>query len=120
MSSAQQSEKAERAARLVDFGVVVLTYLFIALWVVIANLKYRNYDTPTPVHISRFCHHRVLPLTLFGKYWCWISPEYSHERIAGEYLWFWITLFASVIVYIPLYFWAKSRTRMRAALGMLW
>jgi hypothetical protein len=54
MSSAQQSEKVERTARLVAFGVVALVSLFVTLWVVIGNLKFRNYDTPTPVHISDF------------------------------------------------------------------
>jgi NADH:ubiquinone oxidoreductase subunit 6 (subunit J) len=56
MTSAEQSEKVERAARRVAFGVVALVLLFVTLWVVIGNLKFRNYETPTPVHISRFCH----------------------------------------------------------------
>jgi uncharacterized protein involved in tolerance to divalent cations len=54
--------------------------------------------------------HRIsLPLTLSDKYWCWISSHYFAERLAGEYLWLWIALFASVSMYIPLYFWAEGR-----------
>ena len=46
---------------------------------------------------------------MFVQYWCWISPKYSAERLAGEYIWLWIALFASLIVYIPLYFWTEGR-----------
>ena len=31
------------------------------------------------------------------------------ERLGGEYLWLWIALFASVILYIPVHFWMKGR-----------
>ena len=34
---------------------------------------------------------------------------YEGERIAGEYIWLWISLFTSVIMYIPLYLWAEGR-----------
>jgi hypothetical protein len=30
-------------------------------------------------------------------------------RLEGEYIWLWITVFASAILYIPLYFWAEGR-----------
>jgi hypothetical protein len=102
---AQQSEnvaraaRAARAARLFAFGVVVLASLFIVLWVGIGNGTYRNYETPTP-------------------YWCWISPGYSRERLAGEYIWLWIALLASVMVYTPLYFRARGHEQMQAALAM--
>jgi cytochrome bd-type quinol oxidase subunit 2 len=98
--STQQSERVARIARPFAFGVVALASLFIALWVAMGNHKYRNYETPTP-------------------YWCWISPEYSRERIAGDYVWMWIALLASTIVYIPLYFWARGQSQLRAALRML-
>ncbi|KAI9442154.1 hypothetical protein H4582DRAFT_2072711 [Lactarius indigo] len=77
-------------ARHFAFGVVALTSLFIALWVGIGNGLHKDFVTPTP-------------------YWCWISPEYKLERLAGEYVWMWIALFASVIMYLPLYFWTKGR-----------
>jgi len=76
-------------ARHFAFGIVALATLYIALWVGIGNI-HKHYETPTP-------------------YWCWIGPEYKGERIAGEYVWLWIALFATVIMYIPLYFWMKGR-----------
>ena len=39
----------------------------------------------------------------------WISPRFNGERLAGEYLWLWVALVASVVMYIPLYLWAKGR-----------
>jgi hypothetical protein len=54
-------------------------------------------------------HIFSLPLTLSDKFWCWISSQYDPERLAGESVWLWIALFASVIMYIPLYFWAEGR-----------
>ncbi|KAI9463567.1 hypothetical protein BJY52DRAFT_921209 [Lactarius psammicola] len=77
-------------ARHFALGVVGLASLFTALWVGIGNGVHKNFVTPTP-------------------YWCWIGPEYKLERLAGEYIWMWIALFASVIMYIPLYFWTKGR-----------
>ncbi|KAF8274447.1 hypothetical protein EI94DRAFT_1713445 [Lactarius quietus] len=77
-------------ARRFAFGIVALASLFISLWVGIGNGIHKNFATPTP-------------------YWCWIGPEYKLERLAGEYVWMWIALFASVIMYIPLYFWTKGR-----------
>ncbi|KAH9025443.1 hypothetical protein EDB85DRAFT_2075039 [Lactarius pseudohatsudake] len=77
-------------ARHFAFGMVALASLFVALWVGIGNGIHKNLETPTP-------------------YWCWIGPEYGAERLAGEYIWLWIALFASVIMYIPLYFWMKGR-----------
>ncbi|KAF8274438.1 hypothetical protein EI94DRAFT_1713421 [Lactarius quietus] len=103
------------------FGMIALASLFIAFCVGIGNGVHKNFETPTP-------------------YWCWIGPEYTLERLAGEYVWLWIALFASVIMYTPLYFWTKGRLSIdpekwykfrlsesddgyaerRAALGMLW
>jgi len=76
-------------ARKFAFGIVAVATLFVALWVSIGNVTHKHYVTPTP-------------------YWCWIGPGYKTERIAGEYMWFWITLFASVIMNISVYFWTKG------------
>jgi len=77
-------------ARGFAFTVVGLTCIFIALWVGIPNAVHRTYEAPSP-------------------YWCWLSPRFSGERLAGEYIWLWTALFASVIMYIPLYLWAEGR-----------
>jgi hypothetical protein len=53
----------------------------------------------------------VLPplLSLLLQYWCWINAKYKGERLAGTYVWMWISLFTSIIMYIPLYLWAEGR-----------
>jgi len=76
-------------ARGVALSLVCLACVFITLWVAIGPDIHRNYETPTP-------------------YWCWISPQFPRERFGGETIWMWIALFASAILYIPLYFWAEG------------
>ncbi|KIM83330.1 hypothetical protein PILCRDRAFT_819583 [Piloderma croceum F 1598] len=65
--------------------------IFVAVTVSIHTRGSSHYETPTP-------------------YWCWIGDgtRYDAERIAGEYLWLWITLFVSILAYIPLFFWAQG------------
>ena len=41
------------------------------------------------------------------QYWCWIHG-YLVWRIFSEYVWMWIALFVSLVVYIPLYFWMRG------------
>ncbi|KAF8274449.1 hypothetical protein EI94DRAFT_1713454 [Lactarius quietus] len=71
-------------------GIVSLATLFIAFWVGFGN-HYKNFETPTP-------------------YWCWVGPssKFRLERLAGEYVWMWIALLASVILYVSLYFWTRG------------
>ncbi|KAH8998215.1 hypothetical protein EDB86DRAFT_820342 [Lactarius hatsudake] len=76
-------------ARSFAFGVVAFTCLFVVLWVGISNGVHKDFETPTP-------------------YWCWIGPKYNGERLAGEYVWMWIALFASVVMYVPVHFWMKG------------
>ncbi|KAH9170441.1 hypothetical protein EDB89DRAFT_2071956 [Lactarius sanguifluus] len=76
-------------ARYFAFGIVALTCLFVGLWVSISNGIHKDFETPTP-------------------YWCWIGPKYNGERLAGEYIWMWIALFASVVMYVPVHFWMKG------------
>ncbi|KAF8258920.1 hypothetical protein EI94DRAFT_1618955 [Lactarius quietus] len=79
-------------ARHLAFGIVSLATLFITFWVGFGNGTHKNFETPTP-------------------YWCWVGPssKFKLERLAGEYVWMWIALFASVILYVPLYFWTMGR-----------
>ncbi|KAI9445882.1 hypothetical protein H4582DRAFT_1804329 [Lactarius indigo] len=76
-------------ARSFAFGFVAFTCLFAVLWVSISNGIHKDFETPTP-------------------YWCWIGSKYNMERLAGEYLWMWIALFFSVVMYILLHFWMKG------------
>ncbi|KAH9014344.1 hypothetical protein EDB85DRAFT_2123676, partial [Lactarius pseudohatsudake] len=76
-------------ARYFAFGIVAFTCLFVGLSAGISNGTHKDFETPTP-------------------YWCWISPKYHEARLVGEYVWMWIALFASVVMYIPLHFWMKG------------
>ncbi|KAI0276620.1 hypothetical protein BGY98DRAFT_934920 [Russula aff. rugulosa BPL654] len=76
-------------ARGVALSLVCLACVFIMIWVAIGAVHHKNYDTPTP-------------------YWCWISPQFRGERLGSLYIWMWIALFASAILYIPLYYWAEG------------
>ncbi|KAF5320691.1 hypothetical protein D9619_001330 [Psilocybe cf. subviscida] len=73
--------------------VVGAVWSFIILMVVLGNVINRGQDVhfqaPTP-------------------YWCWISEGYLQWRIWGEYIWFWITLIVSTVIYVPLYFWSRG------------
>ncbi|KAH9170451.1 hypothetical protein EDB89DRAFT_2071969 [Lactarius sanguifluus] len=70
-------------------GSVAFTCLFVGLSAGISNGIHKDFETPTP-------------------YWCWISPKYHEARLVSEYVWMWIALFASVVMYIPLHFWMKG------------
>jgi hypothetical protein len=43
-------------------------------------------------------------MTYFGQYWCWIREAHLAFIITGEYMWLWLTLFFSLVLYIPLAF----------------
>lgn len=72
------------------FVPVSFACVFIAAWVFVGAGTHKNYEVPTP-------------------YWCWINPQFSGQRLAGEYIWLWAALFASTMLYIPLYYWAEGR-----------
>ncbi|KAH9052813.1 hypothetical protein EDB87DRAFT_340934 [Lactarius vividus] len=76
-------------ARSFAFGFVAFTCLFVVLSAGISNGIHKDFEKPTP-------------------FWCWIGPKYIRERLAGEYIWMWIALFATVVMYIPLHFWMKG------------
>jgi len=41
-------------------------------------------------------------------YWCWTGKYYLAEKIVGEYFWVWLALFASLLLYIPLFFLSRG------------
>lgn len=73
--------------------IIGFVWVFVILAVAIGNITHRNkqelYQSPTP-------------------YWCWIGEGYMGFRIWGEYIWLWITLFFSLLAYIPLFFWSRG------------
>jgi len=77
----------------IAYIVLGFMWLFIILFIVIGVVLHTGhgnfYETPTP-------------------YWCWIGKQYPMERIVGQYLWLWLTLFVSILSYIPLFFWAQG------------
>ena len=50
----------------------------------------------------------VILIDIVDQYWCWIGPRYTSEQILGEYLWFWLTLILSFLIYVPLYFCSRG------------
>jgi hypothetical protein len=109
-------------ARGVALGMVCFTCVFITLWVAIGESIHKNYETPTPVRLlDPILFHSFLTAdTTRGQYWCWISPKYPGERLGGEYVWMWIALFGSVILYVPLYFWAEGFWSVDASYKFHW
>lgn len=72
-------------------AIIGVVWLFISLLTLLGNVlndrAREGFERPTP-------------------YWCWIGEPFFMWRLFGEYLWLWITLFISIITYIPLYFWS--------------
>jgi hypothetical protein len=42
------------------------------------------------------------------QYWCWIGPRWLVLRIMGEYIWLWLALVASFVLYFMLALWWRS------------
>ncbi|TFY64241.1 hypothetical protein EVG20_g6012 [Dentipellis fragilis] len=80
-------------SRFVAFCIVGFIWLYVILFTSIGLGLHatgdNRWDTPTP-------------------YWCWIGQQWKVERIFGEYLWLWITLGTSIVVYIPLFLWSQG------------
>ena len=53
--------------------------------------------------------HPMVITDITCQLWCFISPHYQAERLAGTWVFMWLALFASVLFYIPLYFWKEGR-----------
>ncbi|EJD41550.1 hypothetical protein AURDEDRAFT_186506 [Auricularia subglabra TFB-10046 SS5] len=43
--------------------------------------------------------------SLFGPtpYWCWFAERYQYGRIPGSFLWYWLSMGSSILLYIPVY-----------------
>ncbi|KZV70683.1 hypothetical protein PENSPDRAFT_579003 [Peniophora sp. CONT] len=78
-----------RAALIVVGAILLFCSLFVGIGAGVHNDSDAPYITPTP-------------------YWCWISARYSGERLGGEYVWLWLALFSSFLVYIPLFLWSEG------------
>jgi hypothetical protein len=90
--------------------MVCFVCVFITLWVATGAGIHKDYDAPTPVRLLNPVpfHSFFIADHYSGQYWCWISAKFAGMRLGGEYIWLWIALFTSVVLYIPLYFWAEG------------
>jgi hypothetical protein len=43
-----------------------------------------------------------------SQFWCWLGPRYSGERYGDEYDFLFLSVFGSIISYIPLFLWYKG------------
>jgi hypothetical protein len=91
------------ASKRLTLVVIACIWTFIAIIVAVGNATNHDpvFESPTP-------------------YWCWIGQRYMVWRIVAEYMWFWLALLLSLVVYIPL-LWLQdiSRARWRQALIFL-
>ncbi|KAK0213163.1 hypothetical protein DFS33DRAFT_101077 [Desarmillaria ectypa] len=70
--------------------VILTVWAFIIIMIIVGNTtRGPHYEEPTP-------------------YWCWIGEDHTALRIVGEYVWFWLTLGVSFLVYIPLFLWSRG------------
>ncbi|KAH8119343.1 hypothetical protein DFH11DRAFT_439734 [Phellopilus nigrolimitatus] len=68
----------------IAYGIIAVAWLTVILFVAVAASKNRNYYNPTPL-------------------WCWIGGRFTGERIGMEYIWLWMSIVVSILVYVPLF-----------------
>src|SRR6266511_4058561 len=42
------------------------------------------------------------------QYWCSPNRQYLVWKTLGEYVWMWIALFGSILLYVPLFLWMRG------------
>ncbi|KAH8703972.1 G protein-coupled glucose receptor regulating Gpa2-domain-containing protein [Talaromyces proteolyticus] len=78
------------------------------------------------VIIALWCFILVLgfiPVGLYGKNvflvteagWCWLSPEYEHERLWGHYFWIFLAEFGTIILYTIMFIYLRRRMKKNSA-----
>ncbi|KAI0047429.1 hypothetical protein FA95DRAFT_1228378 [Auriscalpium vulgare] len=70
-------------------AVVAIIWIVVILWSSIGPGISKHYEVPSP-------------------YWSWIGRQHKIDQILGEYLWLWVTLFTSVLAYVPLFLWSRG------------
>jgi len=84
----------------ISFSLVVGIWIFIGILIGAGHATGALYMSPVP-------------------YWCWIGSNLTW-KLMGEYLWMWITLFASCLLYIPLYLWMRGNLVFHDTKWYLW
>lgn len=91
----------------VALWVIAAQWFFVLAFCVIAVVSKgsKNYYDPTPVRFFplRFCG--LTSLRISSQYWCWVGERWKGQRLAGEYVWLWLTLLVSICVYVPMFLW---------------
>lgn len=99
---------------IVAYSVIALIWLFVTIFVVIGFTTVPKADgpymTPTPVsHFDiTFAEYLTNKYSFLIQYWCWIGSHFLGERIGGQYLWYWITLCVSMLLYILIFLWSRG------------
>jgi hypothetical protein len=75
-------------SKMVAWGVVTLSWAYFGIFALVTSAVLTKPDMPYNVPV---------PL------WCWVAPPYLQERLWSLYIWFWITLFTTIITYSLLY-----------------
>lgn len=83
----------KKSTRTIALMIIGGQWLFVILFVAIGFAVHTHpsdneyYATPDP-------------------FWCWLGSRYKNkEGIAGEYVWLWLALFGSIVLYVPLFLW---------------
>ncbi|KZT22233.1 hypothetical protein NEOLEDRAFT_1138387 [Neolentinus lepideus HHB14362 ss-1] len=71
--------------QLIAYVVTSTAFLFDVLFVALGTGLNTDYMAPDP-------------------FWCWLGGKYLKQKIGGEYIWIWLALLASIILYPPLFF----------------
>ncbi|CAG8949404.1 hypothetical protein HYFRA_00005033 [Hymenoscyphus fraxineus] len=43
--------------------------------------------------------------------WCWINRKFSHERLWSHYLWIFVAMFSTILIYTFIYIWLRRQQR---------
>jgi len=69
---------------IVSIEFIVVTILLAIAYGIYTNPRKGYYVAPTP-------------------YWCWIGDDFLGFKLGAQYVWFWITLGVSLVLYVPLF-----------------
>jgi hypothetical protein len=53
-------------------------------------------------------HHEPNSMLRPVPYWCWIGKKYVVHRLWAGYIWLWVALVISILLYVPLFFWGRG------------
>jgi len=95
------------------FGVVMAIWVFNASLAVVGPLVNMGEGNPSymsvaPVSSSPTTHYIYIFQLTIWQYWCSTNKHYLVWKTMSDYIFRWITLFSSILIYIPLYLWLRG------------